>query len=541
MSHICKFSQCNFESSSRRSFLYHLKNHHKLSYKDYFIVYENKTIKKCLFCDAESSWNIKKLLFNSTCSHISCRGKYAKQNSDKSIKEKYGVKNVFSLRSTIEKTKKTKEIRYGNPNYNNISKNINTCIEKYGVDNVSKTIEIKKKISDQYYLSNPQERLRKISDTFMQNYGVQWNTMNPIIAKKTGESLSITKYGEFIDRIADMGLKIIAGNDPYDILCVKCNKTIKDIKRSEMNISYRNSITPCAICYPYDNYRSKGEKELSMFIQEIYKGEIHFNKKYLNKIDIDIIIPDKKIAFEYNGLYWHSEFKKPKNHHKDKKIELSKLGYNLIHIWEDDWNNPFKKEIIKNRISSILGFNKKIYGRDCKIKEISIKESKEFINKNHLMGYAGASIKIGLFDKNDELIGVSTFGHGRNSMGKKRGYELIRNCYKGGYTIVGGFSKMLNYFIHNYSAEIFSFADTDWTDLNNSVYLKNGFNLIHHTNPSYFWVVAGKRRNRVMFQKHKLIKKGANHDLSESEIMHNLGFYKVYDSGNLRYEYKEKS
>ena len=259
----------------------------------------------------------------------------------------------------------------------------------------------------------------------------------------------------------------------------------------------------------------------------------------MNNIDIDIILPDKKIAFEYNGLYWHSEFVKPKSHHRDKKVALSKLGYNLIHIWEDDWNNELKRKIIKNRILSILGNNIKIYARDCKIREINAKEAKEFIIRNHLMGYAGSSIKIGLF-KNEELVSVSTFGLARNSIGKKGGYELLRNCSKGGYTVIGGFSKMLKYFVQNYSDNIFSYADTDWTDLNNSVYGNNGFTLVYHTNPSYFWVVEGKRKHRVMFQKHKLIKKGAAPNLSESEIMHNEGFYRVYDSGNLKYEYNKK-
>lgn len=99
---------------------------------------------------------------------------------------------------------------------------------------------------------------------------------------------------------------------------------------------------------------------------------------------------------------------------------------------------------------------------------------------------------------------------------------------------------MLKYFVQNYSDNIFSYADTDWTDLNNSVYGNNGFTLVYHTNPSYFWVVEGKRKHRVMFQKHKLIKKGAAPNLSESEIMHNEGFYRVYDSGNLKYEYNKK-
>lgn len=534
----CKFPDCDFISESKRSFLYHIKNHHEISTEKYFSKFDNHEKSKCLYCKNQVSWNERKLRFNETCNDRSCRGKYAKSKSDLSIKEKYGVNNVFSLNAIMEKSRKTKTEKYGDPNYNNSQKNAETCMRKYGVNNGAKTNDVRNLLADKYYNHNNLDRMEKIKFAFQENYGVNWNTQDPSIAIKAGKALSESKYHAFVDKLTEHGLEIIRAGKTMDLKCKKCNNEMIDIKRPFINFTLRQGKTPCNICFPYDNYRSHAEKEIGDFIASIYNGEILFNKKHLG-VDVDIILPEEKIAIEYNGIYWHSEFFKPKSHHRDKKILLSDKGYNLIHIWEDDWKNPTKKKIIQSRLSSLLGISNKIYGRKCVIKEIKAREARDFINVNHLMGYASSSIKIGLFYE-DELISVSTFGKSRNSIGKNEGFELIRNCTKIGNNVLGGFSKMMKYFINNYSDDIFSYADTDWTNLNKSVYSENGFSLVRHTTPGYFWVIGGKRKHRVGFQKHKLVKKGANPILSEAEIMHGEGYYRLFDSGNLKFIHTKK-
>ena len=66
------------------------------------------------------------------------------------------------------------------------------------------------------------------------------------------------------------------------------------------------------------------------------------------------------------------------------------------------------------------------------------------------------------------------------------------------------------------------------------VYEKNGFNLEKITSPNYTWSIHQNRYNRVNFMKH-IISTDDNKDLTESEIMHNRGYFKVYDSGNVKY------
>ena len=47
-------------------------------------------------------------------------------------------------------------------------------------------------------------------------------------------------------------------------------------------------------------------------------AEVSTNKKIINPYELDIYLPDSKLAFEFNGLYWHSESQKGKNYHQIK-------------------------------------------------------------------------------------------------------------------------------------------------------------------------------------------------------------------------------
>ena len=60
------------------------------------------------------------------------------------ITNKYGSLEVF-YQTLDQKQKQTKLERYGNPNYNNVTKSKQTCLERYGVDSPLKSESIKEK------------------------------------------------------------------------------------------------------------------------------------------------------------------------------------------------------------------------------------------------------------------------------------------------------------------------------------------------------------------------------------------------------------
>lgn len=99
---------------------------------------------------------------------------------------------------------------------------------------------------------------------------------------------------------------------------------------------------------------SKPEIELCDFICNELGIEIETrNRSIISPYELDIYIPSKKIAIEFNGIIWHSEkFGKDKNYHLMKTNMCEELGIKLIHIYEHDWLDD--KDFIKNNIMRII-------------------------------------------------------------------------------------------------------------------------------------------------------------------------------------------
>ena len=283
------------------------------------------------------------------------------------------------------------------------------------------------------------------------------------------------------------------------------------------------------------------EKEIQSFLKEIYSGEIIFNNKKLVKgREIDIFIPEYNVAFEFNGIYWHSELNgKNKEYHLYKTEELERNNTKLIHIFEDEWDN--KQEIVKSRIRNILKLNQnKIYARKCIIKEIDNKTKNKFLNDNHIQGEDKSKIKIGLY-YNNELVSIMTFGSLRKITGNKAKegeYELIRFCNKLSTTVIGSFSKLFKHFIKLLTPNnIISYADRRWSQ--GEIYQSNGFNFIHNTQPNYWYMKYHKvREHRYKYRKSELPKILSNFDKTKSEWenMKSNGYDRIWDCGSKKYQ-----
>lgn len=284
-----------------------------------------------------------------------------------------------------------------------------------------------------------------------------------------------------------------------------------------------------------NSHVSQAEKDIYNYIKSIYKGEIEqSNRKVISPQELDIYIPEKKIAIEFNGNYWHSDIYKDKNYHQQKTFDCAKAGIRLIHIFEYEWNK--NEERIKQYLRNMILDKNVIYARETEIKEINKIESSEFFEKYHIQGNQGAEIYIGLLH-NNEIISVMTFGKPR--FNNKYQYELIRYATKHGITIVGGAERLFKYFINNYKPNnILTY--TDISKFTGNIYTKLGFKVINISDPNYVWVSFDENNvlSRYQTQKHKLIELNlGTEDQTETEIMESNDYYKVYDCGNLVLEY----
>ena len=293
----------------------------------------------------------------------------------------------------------------------------------------------------------------------------------------------------------------------------------------------------CTICTPLNENISNLENSIKEFIDSL---KIKNEKTVIAKQEIDIFLPDYNLGIEFNGLYYHSIKFKNKHYHQKKTELAEKNKIQLIHVFEDEWVN--KQEIVKSIIKSKLNiFDEKIYARKCEVKEIKNNQIiKEFLEINHIQGFIGSKIKIGLFH-NNELVSLMTFGKKRIALGNKSNdsniYEIFRFCSKLNTQVIGGANKLLKYFIRKYNPnEIITFADRRYS--NGSLYDNMGFKYEKKTEPNYWYFnVNGPitRFHRYNFRKQKLVNEGFNINDSENKIMEKRNYLRIYDSGNLKY------
>lgn len=251
--------------------------------------------------------------------------------------------------------------------------------------------------------------------------------------------------------------------------------------------------------------------------------------------ELDIYIPEKKIAIEFNGDYWHSTEKIDKYYHQQKTITCAKQGIRLIHIFEHEWKDEKTRKKLEYIIREINNSNvKKVRASDLNIRSLNANECKDFLDEYHLQNNAFSEIRLGLCNK-DELLSVMTFGKPRFNNNFE--YELVRFCTKPGYRIYGAANKLFKYFVNNYRPKsIVTYCDV--AKFTGNTYINLGFScsIDDITEPNYVWVNSELNvLTRYQTQKHLLVKFGlGDTSQTEDQIMKSMKYYKVYNSGNLK-------
>ena len=290
-----------------------------------------------------------------------------------------------------------------------------------------------------------------------------------------------------------------------------------------------------------ENHRiSYLEKEIVDFIKELNIDIIENDRTIIAPKELDIYIPSKKVAIEFDGLYYHSELFVTKDYHLAKTKFCNEKGIDLIHVFEDDWIE--NKEIIKSMIKSRLGiYDKKIFARKCNIKIIDKDVAKTFFKENHLQGFASTcDLYLGLFHQDELVQAISITFNGWHD----GNVELTRMVTKLNTQVIGGFSKLVSYFCKTYNCNsLTSYIYRAW--FNGKGYLASGFKIIKENKPSYSYILNKKRFHKSGFRKDhlkKMYEKGQikvySTDMTESEICRQNKIYRIYDCGIVKVEYK---
>lgn len=246
-------------------------------------------------------------------------------------------------------------------------------------------------------------------------------------------------------------------------------------------------------CPKCSNQMSSGEDEIYSYLCQILpncKIERR-NRALITPMELDIVVPSRRIAIEFNGLVWHSDkFGKDKSYHIIKTKECDKLGIRLIHIFEDEWN--YKRKQIKSMLLELLGHNiNNINGDSCIIKEIDTAVARNFIDGNSIDRYKKSKYKYGLYTNDNELVSVITFG---NYSKKENSYEIISFVNKLNTVIVNELKNLIHHFVEKHRPSIIK-VSIDRRFCYGIQYKELGFNHVSYTKPRKFYI-NGKYRTK---------------------------------------------
>jgi hypothetical protein len=304
-----------------------------------------------------------------------------------------------------------------------------------------------------------------------------------------------------------------------NIKCKVCNNEFSILPHTHI----RNSFSCCKICFP--NNQCIEEKEIVSFIKQYPQFDILENcKDIIHPKEIDIFIPQKNLAIEYNGLFWHKEDKiLNSKYHYDKYNLCKEKGIKLIQFFSDEWKQ--KNAICKSMIRYRLGLIKEsIHARKCVIKKINNKIAYNFQQYNHISGGVYSKYNVGLFH-NNELVSCLSFRK-PFSIDKKDTLEISRFCNKINTVVNGAFSKLMNYFLENINNgaynNILTYADLRFGE--GDVYKNYGFEFKGHTGFDYWYTDNVSRFNRFKIRTRNGIK--------EKDLVQHKKLLKIFGTGS---------
>lgn len=312
-----------------------------------------------------------------------------------------------------------------------------------------------------------------------------------------------------------------------------------------------NGYNPCPQC---NHMKSKGEAEVFDFMTNLTCAEAR-NRTILKPKEVDIYLPDPKLAIEYCGEFWHStgnkedERKKRKNHIEKYKL-CREQGVRLITLWESEWeeHNYAVRRLLRNAVGKSKG---KLMARKCELRKVTNAEARVFYDRYHPQGGAGSGEHYALFWKG-KMVACMRFVLGANDRGAgaaNRVWTLGR--YATRITVAGAASRLFKAFVQEHNPPVVkSFSDNRFFE--GGMYEQLGFVLEAEVTEDYqVWSPKIGMRPKSHYQRRQLPKRLQEHGISEvfdpetdprteAEMTYLMGARRLYDCGKKRWLWTAK-
>ena len=327
-------------------------------------------------------------------------------------------------------------------------------------------------------------------------------------------------------------LSIVSGLDEYtnenkSILTVTCSKG-----HVASDLAVRFYRERCRTCWPSG---SRAQVELFRWVQSIAPDAINCDRKELHGQELDIFVPTKHFAIEYNGLYWHCEKQKSDGYHASKSQLANVAGISLLHVFDDEWRD--KRAIVESMIRHRLGLTPlRLSARQCEIVGLSDAERKEFFERCHIDGDAPRTVStFGLRHPQHGIVAAMSlrwpFSAGRRAKGE---LEIARWCCALNTSVAGGCSRLVStarcIAVGLDARALVTYMDRRHGD--GRGYLSAGMRHVGSTPPRFWWTDGKHRFGRLT------VKADAKRGLSEKQVAAERGVSRIYCCGNDVYEVK---
>lgn len=190
--------------------------------------------------------------------------------------------------------------------------------------------------------------------------------------------------------------------------------------------------------------QSAAENSLGDFLSSFGFPVLRRNRKLIG-CEVDFLLPEQKIAVEFNGLWFHcTAFEKYRDDpwlHNKKYSMCKAAGYSMITVWEDDWRD--RPDAVKDMFIRMLcpKMLETVCCSDLEMLQVSGQDAYSFLKQNSLKTQPKTEICYGLYH-GDRLMMLACAGSS-DITGYEDCIEVTDICCKTGFQITGGAERLI--------------------------------------------------------------------------------------------------
>lgn len=320
--------------------------------------------------------------------------------------------------------------------------------------------------------------------------------------------------------LVDKPLNYVNDNDTQ--ITVRCKVCKNEFEKNLRHLQ----LGRCLNCDPQG---SAGQQEVATYVWSLGFNIRTNDRSVISPQELDIFVPSRNFAIEYNGLHYHSELRKSRTFHDNKTVMCQKLGIDLLHIFEDEWFE--KTDIVKSLIAHRLGKTpNKVFARKCKIVPLTFKESRQFFEQNHIDGDTPVKKKAWGLEHNGKIVAALSIRtpHHRSL---KQHMEIARFCTALNTAVPGALGRLSHVALQftrdsGLGKTLLTYVDTRVG--HGRGYEAAGFKFLRMSPIRFWWL---DEREKVRFNRFKF-RADAKEKLTERQVALEHGVIKIWGCSN---------